>query len=121
MMVLAVSACDSPAKDAYRASVECAANEHVFHDFVDQNYDPQRMAPPERSRMVAFNASALRLGRALGYSPGRVRQDALDLMTLRRAESGKIDFATRAARGFHLSEACQKRFGVAGGKRAYRL
>lgn len=121
MMVLAVSACDNPARDAYRASVECAANEHVFHDFVDQQYDPLHMMPAERSRMVTFNARALRLGRALGYSAAQVRRDALDMMALSRAESEKIDFATRAARGLMLSETCQKRFGVAAGKLAYRF
>jgi hypothetical protein len=118
---VAVSACGNPAKDTYRASVECAANEHVFHDFLDQQYDPLHMAPAERSRMVAFNGTALRLGRALGYSEGQVRRDALDLIALRGAEAGKIDFAIGAASGFKFSETCQKRFGVAAGRPAYRF
>ena len=118
--VLALSGCHRAGEQAYRASVECAANEHVLQDFIDQNYDPAKMQPAEGSRTLAFNRSALRRGQVTGRSGGEVKIDVWERIAALRERYRKIGFGIAAGDALRLSNACQQKFGEPVGAHAYR-
>ncbi len=121
VVVLGLSGCDRAGDETYRASVECAANEHVLQDFVDQIYDPAKMQPAEASRTVAFNRAALRQGAASGRPGGVVKIDVWDRIAALRLRYNKGAPASGVEDAFSLSHQCQKRFGDPAGAQAYRL
>ncbi|MDH7971463.1 hypothetical protein QH494_04655 [Sphingomonas sp. AR_OL41] len=119
VVTLGLSGCHRAGEEAYRASVECAANEHALHEFYDQIYDAAMMPPDEASRTVAFNRAALRQGAASGRSGGAVKSDVWGRIAALRMRYGKSGPTFGAEDASTLSQACQKRFGDPAGAYDY--
>ena len=110
---VALAACTSAARKKYEASVECAANEHARHAFIDQSYDPDQMFEEDGRAWRGLYASVWTNARVLNIAPDRVHRDIAKRVSAFRARKMAPDtyVGELVQDTFTKSSACVKRFG----------
>lgn len=110
---LALSACVG-AEEKYNANVDCVANEHVRHDYIDQSYNPDEMFEQDSKiwrglyASLWINAAALRIPRE---PVNRQIVKRIGAMRIKLHDSATGGITVNVVETEGRSRACMKRFG----------
>jgi hypothetical protein len=111
---LALSACTDAEKQKYNANVDCVANEHVRHDYIDQSYNPDEMFEQDSKIWRSLHASLWANARALDIPGEEINRHIVKRIGAIRA---KLNDPTTGGITVNVveternSRTCMKRFG----------